>query len=267
MGYLAEFISNLKNATAGDDLPSPVGYWREETKIQWLQNAPEAAAERRALMIDAVRQRLDGLSGKLGHAAIERALCGMAKVSRERFVCPLIDDLAYLPMSLDIGLEQVISHPELVAVLAAAVDPQGGSVLDVGTGSGYQAAVLAEMAAHVTTVEILAPLARLAAQRLSRLGYTNVDSVTGDAVAVGVCRPGAYDAIVVAAGSSKVPDEFRLALKIGGRLVMPIGPDRDSEYLVMVERLSGIAWRDTVLRPARFVPLTGRGHRISAQAN
>jgi protein-L-isoaspartate(D-aspartate) O-methyltransferase len=264
LGYLTETIATLRAQSAEQLRLDHSELWREETKIQWLLNAPETATGRRALMMDVIRTRIAGLCDRLDPCAMERALCAMSRVPRERFVCPLIDDLAYLPMPIEIGLDQVISHPELVAVLAAAADPDGGNMLDVGTGSGYQAAVLAEMAGHVTSVEILAPHARLAGQRLARLGYGNVEVIAGDAAASGICSPETYDAIVVAAGSSDIPVEFLSALKVGGRLVMPVGPSQDDEQLVLAERLAINQWRKTTLCPARFVPLTGQGQRRTA---
>ncbi|KUR79714.1 hypothetical protein AQZ49_04125 [Novosphingobium sp. FSW06-99] len=265
LGYLADTIADLQRGSTTDAGRSLVDLWREDAKIEWLLQAPADARQRRTLMIDAIRSRMQALADRIDPSAIARALGAMALVPRERFVCPLIDDFAYLPMPLAIGLEQTISHPELVAVLAGAADPRGGHVLDVGTGSGYQAAVLGQMAARVTSVEILEPHARLAQRRLASLGYGNIDVRVGDAVAMGVCTPDTYDAIVVAAGSSEIPLEFLSALKPGGRLVMPVGPSQDDEQLVLAERLNATQWRQSTLRPARFVPLTGKGQRQTAQ--
>jgi protein-L-isoaspartate(D-aspartate) O-methyltransferase len=262
VGYLTETIADLRQSSTAQFAPAQL--WREDSKADWLLDAPGSPAARRALMVDAIRCRMNALSDRLGRCAIERALCAMLAVPRDRFVCPLIDDLAYLPMSIEIGLDQVISHPELVAVLAAAADPRGGRVLDVGTGSGYQAAVLAKMSAHVTSVEILAPHARLARHRLNRFGYDNVEVIAGDAAAPGICAPRTFDAIVVAAGSSEIPPDFLSALKVGGRLVMPVGPSQDDEHLVLAERVTATRWRHTTLRPARFVPLTGKAQRQMA---
>ncbi|WP_068083544.1 protein-L-isoaspartate O-methyltransferase family protein [Novosphingobium rosa] len=238
------------------DAPTPS--WHEDAPADWLAWAPESFAGQRAAMMEALRERLERLTGTLGRAAVDRALSAMAQVEREKFICPWIEDIAYLPMPHDIGLGQTISHPEMVAVLAAAADPRGGDVLDVGTGSGYQAAVLSGMARHVTSVEILEPHARFSGERLRRLGFANIDVMAGDGAALGLFEEERFDAIVVAAGAREVPAALCSALRIGGRLVMPIGPMQGDEHLVLTERQSSREFRHSRLCPTRFVPLTGR---------
>jgi protein-L-isoaspartate(D-aspartate) O-methyltransferase len=226
---------------------------------------PGDFAVQRAAMVEALHLRLAAMSEPLGRGAIDRALGAMAIVARERFVCPLIDDLAYCPGPIAIGSDQIMSHPALVAVLAAAADPRGGDVLDVGTGSGYQAAVLSRMAHSVTSIEIIAPLAGLAAWRLARDGYRNVQVCTGDA-ATSEFAPHSFDAIVVAAGADCVPQTLLQALRPGGRLIMPIGPTTETENLVLISRQQGEPMRQIVLQPAQFVPLTGAGCRALESA-
>lgn len=256
MGYLGEAIATAKAERRAAGVPIEALAWDERHGTEWLLGAPERFADQRAVMVAALRERLAALSDRLDPAAIARGLTALEAVPREHFVCPLIEDLAYLPAALDIGLGQTISHPEMVAVLAAAADPQGGAVLDVGTGSGYQAAVLAQMAAQVTSVEIVAPHASLARARLARLGCDHVSVIEGDATVDGLFPTAHFDAIVVAAAADRVPPALLTALKPGGRLVMPLGPNRDEDHLVLVER-SGDSWRHTRLCAARFVPLTG----------
>ena len=265
MGYLHETLATLRRSHAGAAMPGvAIPPWAEHCGDAWLTAMPDDFAMQRRAMVAALRMRLMPLAARFDTGAIERALAAMADVPRERFVCPLVDDLAYLPGPVEIGHDQIMSHPELVAVLAAAADPRGGHVLDVGTGSGYQAAVLARMAAKVTSIEIIAPLARLAASRLSRGGFDNVAVEAGDAATRRFGRD-RFDAIVVAAGAASVPNALLCALRPGGRLVMPIGPTGDLEHLVLLRKHANGGVSRTILRPARFVPLTGAGARAVSQ--
>ncbi|WP_068084389.1 protein-L-isoaspartate O-methyltransferase family protein [Novosphingobium rosa] len=258
MGYLAEAIAVARRTRPKGAMP--VDLWDEKTLMEWLISAPQAWGEQRKQMIAAIRARLLAMK-TISPQAIERTMAAMAKVPRECFMPEPIEDLAYLPMVHGIGLEQTISHPEIVALLAAAGDPRGGSVLDVGTGSGYQAAVMAGMARHVISMEIIGDHACLAGDRLKTLGYTNIEVLTGDAGATGRFAPETFDAIVVAAGAATIPHGLQAALKVGGRLVMPVGPSQDQEHMILLERLAPDTYRQTVLRPVRFVPLTGEGMR------
>ncbi|WP_206243430.1 protein-L-isoaspartate O-methyltransferase family protein [Novosphingobium terrae] len=259
MGYLAEAISAARRARTQGAVP--VALWHETTLAEWLVSVPDAFAEQRSHMIAALRKRMIGTMEAISADAIDRAMAAMMSVPRECFIPPLIDDLAYLPMVHDIGLEQTISHPEMVALLAAAGDPKDGTVLDVGTGSGYQAAVMAGMASHVTSMEIVKDHARSARERLTGLGYSNIEVLIGDAGATGQFPPETFDTIVIAAGAATIPEGLKAALKPGGRLVMPIGRSQDEEQMVLLERLSPDIYRHTLLRPVRFVPLTGEGMR------
>jgi protein-L-isoaspartate(D-aspartate) O-methyltransferase len=185
-------------------------------------------------------------------------LAAMAAVPRHRFVAATEQTDAYEDRPLPIGAGQTISQPYLVAFTLQALDVRsGGTVLDVGTGSGYQAAVLAEMGALVTSIECVPSLAVDARVRLADLGYA-VGVVEGDG-SVG-WPPGApYDAIVVAASGPSVPDELVAQLNVGGRLVMPVGGRRHGQQLVRVTRTAGGSGgnvRETLL-PVSFVPLLG----------
>jgi len=154
---------------------------------------------------------------------------------------------------LPIGHDQTISQPYIVALMTqAARVTRRSRVLDVGTGSGYQTAVLAKLAAHVWTIERLEPLAREAQQRLASLGYANVSFLVGDgALGHGDGQP--YDAIIVAAAAPQAPRPLLDQLAIGGRLVIPIG-DRAIQDLTILERAAD-GYRTTYAGPCRFVPL------------
>jgi protein-L-isoaspartate(D-aspartate) O-methyltransferase len=261
MGYLAETIADLRLRDQPPGLGPAAPKWDERAMAEWLVAMPPSFEAQRLAMVAAIRHRLWPMTDRLASADMDRALRAMAQVPREAFACAEIAELAYLPMAHDIGLGQTISHPEMVAIMTAAAAPHGGHVLDVGTGSGYQAAVLAKVARRVTSVEIIPALAQQAAARLCAMGFANVDVVTGDAGATGTFPAASFEAIVVAAGAKQVPAELLAALKVGGRLVMPLGPSPDDEHLVMIEKTAPDALRTTVLRPAKFVPLTGQGAR------
>lgn len=261
MGHLAEVIAELRLTQPANPQPPAPDAWREDALIEWLLAAPPDFAGQRSLMIEALDARLQPLEARLPAGAVARALTAMDQVPRERFICPWIEELAYLPMPIDIGLDQIISHPELAALLASAADPRGGSVLDVGTGSGYQAAVLARMAAHVTSVEILEPHAVQAARRLAALGFANVDVHVGDAADMDIFEAESFDAIVIAAGARSIPQNLLALLKVGGRMVMPLGESQDEEELTIVARISASETKLTPLIKTRFVPLTGSAGR------
>jgi protein-L-isoaspartate(D-aspartate) O-methyltransferase len=185
-----------------------------------------------------------------------RVLAAMRKVPRHEFVPADVRARAYDDSPLAIGHDQTISQPYIVALMTelAALGP-GARVLEIGTGSGYQAAVLAEVAGAVYTIEILAPLARRAEATLSRLGYGRVHVRQGDGYR-GWPEAAPFDAIVVTAAAPKVPPALLEQLADGGRLVMPVG-DRE-QHLEVHRRRGGRIEVKTVL-PVRFVPLTGEG--------
>ena len=186
-----------------------------------------------------------------------RVLNAIARVPRERFVPPELRLLAYEDRPLPIGYGQTISQPLIVAVMTQALDLRGNErVLEVGTGSGYQAALLSQLAAHVVTVERVPELARQAKRALAELGYANVEvHVAGETLGWPDGAP--YDAIVVTAGAPRVPHELLEQMRIGGRMVVPVG-GRDLQELVRVVR-SPEGPVIINLGPCRFVPLVGPG--------
>jgi len=185
-----------------------------------------------------------------------RVLDAMAAVPREAFVSPDLADLAYDDRPLPIEAGQTISQPYIVALMAEALALEPGErVLEIGTGSGYAAAVLANVASQVYTIERHAELAELARERLTRLGYANVEVRCGDGT-LGWSEHAPFDAIVVAAGGPELPPALLDQLAIGGRLVMPIGTGRAQE-LVRVTRVGDHEYRREDLGSVVFVPLIG----------
>jgi protein-L-isoaspartate(D-aspartate) O-methyltransferase len=184
-----------------------------------------------------------------------RTLAAMRQVPRHLFVPPALAGDAYGDHALPIGHGQTISQPYVVAFMTEALGLRGGdTVLEVGTGSGYQAAVLAEIAAHVYTIEIVVPLAEEARERLARLGYRNVEVRAGDGYQ-GWPEKAPFDAVMVTAAAPRVPEPLKQQLKDGGRLVIPVG-ESDQEVMVITRRGTGYA-EERVL-PVRFVPMTGK---------
>jgi protein-L-isoaspartate(D-aspartate) O-methyltransferase len=181
----------------------------------------------------------------------------MRKVPRELFLPNSLREFAYEDSPLPIGGEQTISQPYIVAFMTEALMLRGGEkVLEIGAGSGYAAAVLSEIAADVYTVERLGRLADKAAATLADLGYDNVHVLHGDGTR-GWPEHAPYDAIVVAAGAPQVPKSLKQQLKVGGRLVIPVGADQRAQELVRVVHISTNQYRGEDIAGVRFVPLIG----------
>ncbi len=188
-----------------------------------------------------------------------RVLAAMAKVPRHEFVQERLRSQAYDDHPLPIGHGQTISQPYIVACMTERIEPKGTDrVLEIGTGSGYQAAVLAGLVAEVRTVEIIEDLANRAAADLKRLGYTNVHVRAGDGYK-GWAEAAPFDAIIVTCAPEKVPQPLVDQLKEGGRMVIPLGPTWDQE-LILLRKLGGKLERQAVL-PVRFVPMTGEAQK------
>ncbi len=184
-------------------------------------------------------------------------LAAMREVPREEFVPPELKGEAYDDNPLPIGEGQTISQPYMVAYMSEALElSPSHRVLEIGTGSGYAAAVLSRIVDRVYTVERLAGLAESARQRLLRLGYANVQVQVGDG-SLGLPDWAPYDAIVVTAGAPGVPKLLAEQLAIGGRLVIPVGTNSYFQILVRVRRTSESEYREEELFEVRFVPLIG----------
>jgi protein-L-isoaspartate(D-aspartate) O-methyltransferase len=186
-------------------------------------------------------------------------LAAMKRVPRHEFVPEFLRESAYEDTPLPIGEGQTISQPYIVALMTASLELKGGEkVLEVGTGSGYQAAILAEIADSVYSIEIKESLARGAAERLKRLGYKNVFVRHGDGY-FGWPDAAPFDAIIVAAAPEEVPEPLVEQLKEGGRMVIPVG-DWDQE-LLKIRKLEGGKLQKEYIVPVRFVPMTGEAEK------
>jgi protein-L-isoaspartate(D-aspartate) O-methyltransferase len=186
-----------------------------------------------------------------------RVLAAMRKVPRHEFVPEDLRESAHEDGPLPIGEGQTISQPLIVAFMTEAAQLSGGErVLEIGTGSGYGAAVLAEIAGEVVTIECIERLATNARATLDRLGYRNVEVLVGDGT-LGWPAAAPYDAILVTAGGPYVPPSLRAQLKVGGRLVMPVGEQHFGQTLVRVTRGADGEDRQEDLSMVSFVPLIG----------
>lgn len=187
----------------------------------------------------------------------ERVLAAMERVPRERFVPAVLARDAYDDGALPIGAGQTISQPYMVAAMCELLALQGGErVLDVGTGSGYAAAVLAELAADVVSIERIPVLAERARATLAAAGYARVDVRVGDG-SLGVADRAPFDAIAVAAAAPDVPPALPAQLGPGGRIVVPRGTRWSQQLVLLTASRTGLVERGTVA--CRFVPLVGAG--------
>lgn len=218
----------------------------------------DRAAERRELVRTIEREVGWYGTGDGDHRLDPRVAAAIAKVPRERFVPPDLAAHAYDNRPLPIGHGQTISQPLIVAIMTQLLHLTPDSrVLEVGTGSGYQAAILAELAKEVITIEAVAPLAATAQARLEALGYQNVECHSGDGGA-GCPERAPFDAIMVTAAARAIPTPLLDQLATGGRLVIPLGGDPLSQDLILVTKDEGGEIHEQRLFPVAFVPLTGR---------
>ncbi|RMF47155.1 MAG: protein-L-isoaspartate(D-aspartate) O-methyltransferase [Deltaproteobacteria bacterium] len=185
-----------------------------------------------------------------------KVLAAMSEVPRHLFVEPALENQAYSDTPLPIGFRQTISQPYMVGFMTAALELGGEErVLEVGTGSGYQAAVLARIVRRVYTVERIPELARRARRLFDQLGLANINLKVSDGT-IGWAAEAPFDAIIVTAGSPSVPQEYLQQLADGGRLVIPVG-SREGQVLKRFVR-KGDRWEEEDLLGCRFVPLVGQ---------
>ena len=204
--------------------------------------------------IEAIAREVGG--GATPSVLRDDVLDAMRRTPRHAFVPADLRDLAYADRPLPIGYGQTISQPYIVALMTDLLRlPPGGRVLEIGTGSGYQAAVLAELGHDVYTIEIVPALAQQAAKRLSELGYDRVHVREGDGY-FGWPDAAPFDGIVVTAASQQIPPPLVEQLKPSGRMVIPIGAAFLTQQLILVEKLADGTVRTEALLPVSFVPLT-----------
>src|ERR1700736_4567350 len=210
-------------------------------------SSSEFAAERQKMVEEQLKPR--GIRD-------ERVLAAMAKVPREEFVAENLRGRSYSDGALPIGHDQTISQPYIVAFMTEQLRPKPTDrVLEVGTGSGYQTAILAELVQDVYTIEIVEPLAKEASARLARLGYANAHVKAGDGYQ-GWTEVAPFDAIIVTCAPDKVPQPLTQQLKDGGRMLVPVGTTMMDQQLYLLEKKNG-ALAQTAILPVRFVPMVG----------
>jgi protein-L-isoaspartate(D-aspartate) O-methyltransferase len=194
----------------------------------------------------------------------KRVLEAMRRVPRHRFVAAGDEPHAYEDRPLPINAGQTISQPYIVALMTQLAEVEAGDrVLDIGTGSGYQAAVLAEMGADVASIEIVPELAESAAKRLKALEYENVEVRAGDGYR-GWPERAPFDAIILAAAAPKIPEPLIEQLAPGGKLIIPVGPDGGLQQLLVITKNPDGTTRRETIAPVAFVPMTGEIRKGSA---
>ena len=217
---------------------------------------PYAAA--RHAMVEEIRAIARDAGRDTGRPTIaDRVLAAMDKVPRHRFVPPGEVSAAYANRPLPIGYGQTISQPYIVALMTDLINPQPSAVvLEIGTGSGYQAAILAELVGSVCTIEIIEPLAKRAQESLRNEAYNRVRTRLGDGY-FGWEECGPFDAIIVTAAASQIPPPLVRQLKPGGRMVIPVGAPFLAQHLTLVDKSVDGRVTTRQILPVQFVPLTG----------
>lgn len=218
----------------------------------------QSYTKERAALVEEVRiwGKRDPPPGK--RSFNEKVLTALNEVRRHEFVPRNARDEAYANHPLPIGHGQTISQPYIVALMTDLVEPgENDVVLEIGTGSGYQAAVLAKLVKKVYSMEIIEPLAKSASERLDRLDYRNVETRLGDGY-YGWEEHAPFDAIVVTAAASHVPPPLIQQLKPGGRMVIPVGGRFMLQYLLLIEKTNDGEILTRQITAVRFVPLTGQ---------
>ena len=220
---------------------------------------PDFASQRRQMVAEVAAMARETGSETGRPRFSDAVMRAMESVPRHRFVPDAAIGSAYRNRPLAIGNGQTISQPYIVALSTELIDPEpGDTVLEVGTGSGYQAAVLAELVGRVYSIEIIEPLGRQAAERLAALGYRNVEVRIGDGYQ-GWPERAPFDAIVVTAAAPYIPEPLLAQLKPGGRMIIPVGRRDEGQEMLLVSKGEDGSLQTRTVIPVRFVPLTGEG--------
>lgn len=221
-------------------------------------NAEDTYAEARRRMVREIAEMAAETGAETGRPRLDaRVMAAMAEVPRHRFVPPREVGLAYANRPLPIGHGQTISQPYIVALMTDLLGLKpGGKVLEIGTGSGYQAAVLAHLGAQTYSIEIIPALAEQGRENLIAAGYRQVQLRTGDGY-YGWPEAAPFDAIIVTAAASHVPPPLVQQLKPGGRMVIPVGTAFLTQHLLLVVKQADGSVTTRQILPVRFVPLTG----------
>ena len=220
--------------------------------------APDTYREARMDMLEAIRDSTAETVDYTGRSKLSRrVMTAMAEVPREEFVGEDMKARAYLNSALPITHGQTISQPFIVALMTDFLEPEPGDiVLEVGTGSGYQAAVLSGLVKHIYSIEIIAGLTESARKVLERLGYDNITLRTGDGY-LGWPEHAPFDAIIVTAAADNIPPPLVDQLKPGGRMMIPVESPGGFQELILVEKGENGSTTERSVLPVRFVPLTG----------
>ena len=226
--------------------------------------ADERVDAQRRQMADEIEAIARSTAADTGRATFsDRVMAAMRKVERHRFVPGAVASQAYRDSPLPIGSGQTISQPYIVALSTDLIDPKPDHVvLEIGTGSGYQAAVLGELVRSVYSIEIVEALGREAARRLANLGYRNVEVRIGDGYK-GWPEKAPFDGIIVTAAAPSVPAPLVAQLKPGGKMIIPVDASLLHQNLTLIEKDADGTTRSRVVLRVRFVPLTGPGVRES----
>ena len=216
--------------------------------------------QKRQQMMQLIEQDVRETSQYIDTDALDnRVLDALRKVPRHKFVSPDTLQQAYHNIPLPIGYGQTISQPYIVAIMTDLMKlTEHDRVLEIGTGSGYQAAVLSELVQQVYSIEIIEPLGKLAEQRFKQLGYTNITTKISDGY-YGWKEHAPFDAIIVTAASSHIPHALIEQLKAGGKMIIPVGSNFMTQQLLLISKSSSGKIQTQQILPVRFVPLTGRG--------
>ena len=234
-------------------------FWGGVMLLSLVVAAPaDEYAQARQQLLELIQQDVSDTSLYLDKEALDpRVMATIGRVPRHQFVPAAQRHKAYVNRPLPIGHGQTISQPYIVALMTDLIKPQAGDrVLELGTGSGYQAAILAELTGQVYSIEIIEALGKEAHERLSRLGYDNVTLRIGDGY-YGWEEHAPFDAIVVTAAASHVPPPLVSQLKPGGRMVIPVGSRFLTQQLLLIEKQADGQLVTRQILPVKFVPLTG----------